>query len=1266
MRKSLLVLFLAVSGCATVTLPPLASQAQPDPNVGESFYGAHIPKALRGIAEQSQATAPNAALTHELRSQMAALDGDDDKAFSELMAALLDVKDDAALLHVHILANQAWTQAQRPRALALLRKLAAEHPDAEVRAAATFYAAHQLSILGELEDRDRLIAQLPGRMPLSIVGTWDNEQGKGFDEDLGPEQRPGLDQRYQGRAHELSWRRDAPLDPRGRYDLTALMQPNRWAVAYGQGTFTADKDGTWALRITTSDPIKVWVDGKPVFGSVHLDDSVFDNIVVPVDVKAGAHNVLIKTAQREGTWLLAVRATPAQADEFVVPVPCRPGAKPLPGAVDGVCGAVSKFNDVRGLLEWRVRKSLGPERRDALMAQWAKLSVGGLWAVQAADQWLKGNPKGILARSAVIDALWFNQERGRAADALNALDAEVGDDLPFVRLRSIRFQLQQGLKLKARERLQKLLTAQPKLREGQSMLVDMFQSEGWTEDQLKLENANMERFSPTATDRFEHAKTLLRDGRYSDGKGQLEKLESEVPGHLETVRRLAELALDAGDPATAEKWTLWRLRVWPTDLTGWSTLAEIYRRMNQRIDADDALRHAQYLCPDWSQAYAARASLAYEDGERDQAITLWRNALALNPEDERLANRLDYLAPEAKAPWAEDVPDDAAIDAAVASREKLKAVPGADVAFLLDHEVTQLASDGSTQNVVTIVMHALNAAGRDRMTRQNVGGAGRLKMMHSYAVDPQGNRTDASSERSGSVFFRNLQVGSTVVLQYRLDEPGKGYLARHLTKSWSFQGLSDQRSKAEFILWTPLSTKLHETSVGPVKREEKKRGEQLRISWNLNEATPLVFEPAMPPVTELGANIRISTVPDWDTWLSFEKALLEGAFRTSPEVDAVAAKLAEGSSEPMEKAKRIHEFVMQEIRYQQDYETFIAGVKPHPAPMVLERKYGDCKDKAVLFITLAHKLGLDAHFALVRTRDTGPMDLDVPMQQFNHAIVYVPQQDGIAEGRFFDPTADALDLESLRSDDSGTKSLVFDPQTGVHTWRDIPYQSYDFNTETNELKLKMAKDGALDGTMVVSAVGRGGSALRRSARNLEQTAQVMQRGAQELLPGASTSELAVEQVKDLRSAAKLSVKVLSKTAARTEGGDLRLKIPADWNMRTTFGLTTRRHPLVLGSPQERVTKLSVELPEGFHVARVPADGEVKSPCLTFTRKVKVEGNTVTAEVRGRVLCERISANEYASYRDQGEQVSKMLDEELVLSPAPDKTPVKLKQKHAER
>ena len=201
----------------------------------------------------------------------------------------------------------------------------------------------------------------------------------------------------------------------------------------------------------------------------------------------------------------------------------------------------------------------------------------------------------------------------------------------------------------------------------------------------------------------------------------------------------------------------------------------------------------------------------------------------------------------------------------------------------------------------------------------------------------------------------------------------------------------------------------------------------------------------MPTVHETAMNLELSTVPDWDTFLEWEKALLHDAFGASAEVEALATRLFEGAATKEEKVARIHRHLMQEIRYQQDYEDSIAGVKPHPATVVIARAYGDCKDKAVLFITLARFAGVDAQFAILRTRSRGPLSRDVPMQQFNHAIVYVPEQDGIRAGRFYDPTADALEVDTLPNDDTGTTALVFDTKTEKHRWIEIPLQSSELN-----------------------------------------------------------------------------------------------------------------------------------------------------------------------------------------------------------------------------
>ena len=101
--------------------------------------------------------------------------------------------------------------------------------------------------------------------------------------------------------------------------------------------------------------------------------------------------------------------------------------------------------------------------------------------------------------------------------------------------------------------------------------------------------------------------------------------------------------------------------------------------------------------------------------------------------------------------------------------------------------------------------------------------------------------------------------------------------------------------------------------------------------------------------------------------------------------------------------------------------------RPHSCRQVLERGYGDCKDKAILLISLGREAGLTLQYALLRTRPAGEVDREVPNQQFNHAIVYVPKQEGFPQPFFVDATTDGLDVGSLRADDQGAWSLVLDP-----------------------------------------------------------------------------------------------------------------------------------------------------------------------------------------------------------------------------------------------
>ncbi len=1227
--RSLSVVLVAVllAGCATLAPTLTRATALDEPKLAaaaEAFYRAQTPDQLRAALADAQAAGPNTALFHELAARLAQLESRDADVVKHLVLALADTGDDAALMHLHLLASTEFTWAERAVVRELYLGLIEKHPNPDVRAVAASHLAVMLNAEGDFEARDAAIASIPGQLDLAWVGTWDNDQGKGFDLELAPELRPALTETYEGRAGPLTWRTTVPKDGRGRYDLLQLMTPTRWSAAFAQGTFTAETDGVQALRITTTDPLKVWVDNRLVFAAPQLERSVMDHLVIPIELKKGAHTVLIKSAHREGVWALSARVTGFDGLRF----------KPT----------------LESSLAWRAQNlTASPARQLAHFVGWAHLGAGGASTVKAADAAVAGLPKSLVMRAWLVDALWYNQERGRTADLLASLDTEVGDELPFIRLRQARFHQQQGLKQKARDRLIQLQKEKPELHEVWDLLVDVWRSEAWIEDELRTAKERALRFGSTPEEDIELSRTLSRYGRREQALDVLDSVLAQLPYHPDALRREADLAFEAADFRETLRHQQARLASWPTDYSMWLTVAETHRRLGDFKAAENALLKAEELSPEAAVPRSKRGELAYERGDTAAAIALWKRSIELNPENEALANRVDFLSPETRGEWMADMPDEARLEALVKARTSLKQLPGADVAYLLDHEVSLLNTDGSTSNAVTLVVHAWNSQGRDRIIRQSVG-AGRLRVLHAYAVDEKGQRSEASSERNRQIFFRGMQPGSTLVLQYRLDSPPRGYLARYYNETWSFQGVGDQREESTLVLWAPLTAKLHEYKVGEVVHSEEKRGELLRFIWTTKHTPPLISEPSMPTVGELAINIALSTVPDWKTWLSWEQALLEGVFRDSPELEAIARGLGKGDPDANEKLERIHTFVMEEIRYQQDYESFIAGVKPHPASMTLERRYGDCKDKAVLFIELARKLGLDAHFALVRTRDVGPARQDVPMQQFNHAIVYVPEQPGV-KARFFDPTAELLDVAAVRSDDVGTSALVFDPKTNVHTWRDIPYQAPEQNAETTTVALELDAKGGAKGTLTLEAVGRSGSLIRRTAKNQAIFSQVGQRIASAYLPNATTSDVRALEVESLRVPAAIRMEVASGTLARIEGDTVRLKLPSDANPRATFALATRNHPLILGTPQQQMMQLELTVPEGFEAKKLPSSGTVSMPCLSLSREVTQAGRLVKSKQTWRTTCERLSAQEYPAYRAKLDDMVRLLDDELVFGPA---------------
>lgn len=182
-----------------------------------------------------------------------------------------------------------------------------------------------------------------------------------------------------------------------------------------------------------------------------------------------------------------------------------------------------------------------------------------------------------------------------------------------------------------------------------------------------------------------------------------------------------------------------------------------------------------------------------------------------------------------------------------------------------------------------------------------------------------------------------------------------------------------------------------------------------------------------------GPMIEFSTGESWGAVATAYRQLAEAHI----DPDKVKSVLPPSGADRKETIERIVARLHKDIRYT-GLEFGEASLQPATAADVLKHKYGDCKDKAAFLVAMLRASGIPANIALL---DTGPgMDVnpDLPgMNEFDHAIVYVPAPATGGDALWIDATAEYSQVGTLPSMDEnrlaliiadGTAALVSTPQ----------------------------------------------------------------------------------------------------------------------------------------------------------------------------------------------------------------------------------------------
>jgi hypothetical protein len=177
---------------------------------------------------------------------------------------------------------------------------------------------------------------------------------------------------------------------------------------------------------------------------------------------------------------------------------------------------------------------------------------------------------------------------------------------------------------------------------------------------------------------------------------------------------------------------------------------------------------------------------------------------------------------------------------------------------------------------------------------------------------------------------------------------------------------------------------------------------------------------------------------DWAAAARGYRNRIASSMATTPELDSLARQLVGDLQDRWQRIDAIYSHVQRSCRYLGLFEG-LGGVIPEPAAVVAVNGYGDCKGLGVYLITLLRAAGIEAQPVLLRTRDRGPLAVDVPnMMQFNHFIVWA--DDG-GEGLWLDATLDGCPAGVVPVDDASSPVLSHRP--GLEGLQNIPLTAWD-------------------------------------------------------------------------------------------------------------------------------------------------------------------------------------------------------------------------------
>jgi hypothetical protein len=401
------------------------------------------------------------------------------------------------------------------------------------------------------------------------------------------------------------------------------------------------------------------------------------------------------------------------------------------------------------------------------------------------------------------------------------------------------------------------------------------------------------------------------------------------------------------------------------------------------------------------------------------------------------------------------------------------------------------------------------------------------------------------------------------------------------------------------------------------------------LAPNLRYFTPHVMVQVSKYKTRQGS-VNINTCLD-DLYKLVYKRISGNNQAISAEIKDLTDSITRGAQSDQDKVSRIFSWVQRNIKYIaiEDGEN---GFIPREASLVLQKKYGDCKDKTSLLVAMMKSQGLHASYGWIGTREIPYKVSDFATSScFDHMIAV--WWDAGSRPVFLDGTTLHNLIEDTPSQIQGQECLIEDGPY-KYTLFTVPVSSPEKNTIYDSLTVELKGD-MLTGTGTSVLNGYMRTYFLESIDGKERTA--LPETVKHLTP-KSSNKFIIDSVKPLiksDSSAFVSyiyhfhlpdfLTTINNTSYLNLNFD---RYPEGINLAED-----RWIPVELRSPVRHIFICRYKMPDGYQIRGIPANSSYNSELFAFDHSYEVSKNEIKVKTIVTLNFQVIEGNDIVRFRE---------------------------------